>query len=205
LLPSSYGITEESWKILLQHVKDGSTLLITGPFGNDAHLHPTNRFETISLSAATVPLIIRENMVQFPWGVEKVTFTGSKTTYLDQLKFADGTYWTEKQVGHGKILICALPLELNDNPVVIGNAYRYALKAAGVKNIYTTEMPENGIFIVPTLFSKATLYVVTSESNQGKISFTDSLSGKRFSGEVTPGTASILLIGNDGKLLSSYQ
>jgi hypothetical protein len=101
-------------------------------------------------------------------------------------------------------LFAALPLELNDNLRAVGDVYSYALKAAGVVPVYTTTLKDPGIMICPTRFPDVTLYVVTSESNETQLIFTDVRSGKSFSGKLHSGRAAILLVGTDGKLLATY-
>ena len=65
-------------------------------------------------------------------------------------------------------------------------------------------LQDPGILIAPTQFPHATLYVLSSESNGEAVSFTDKKSGKRVTGEVSAGRNTLLLIGEDGKELASY-
>jgi hypothetical protein len=46
--------------------------------------------------------------------------------------------------------------------------------------------------------------VLSSESNQEAVSFTDKRSGEYVTGEISPGRTTLLLIGEDGKELASY-
>ena len=110
----------------------------------------------------------------------------------------------EKALGKGKILFSPLPLELNDNEEAVGDVYRYAMKLAGVAPTYTTTLQDPGMLICPTKFPRATLYVLVSETGQQGVSFTDLKSGKRFSGTLEPGRSAILLVGDDGTALATY-
>jgi hypothetical protein len=110
----------------------------------------------------------------------------------------------EKPLGKGKILFAALPLELSGNLRAVADVYSYALKSAGIAPVYSTTLTDPGILICPTRFSNATLYVLTSESSQTAVSFTDLRSGKSFAGTLPSGHAALLLVGSDGKLLASY-
>jgi hypothetical protein len=96
------------------------------------------------------------------------------------------------------------PIELNDNFEVVGNVYRYALKVAGVKPVYTAAVNDPGILICPTQYPHATLYVITSESNERKLTFRDERNNKEFAAVIEPGHAALLLIGEDGAILASY-
>jgi hypothetical protein len=204
LLPSPFGLTDAAWEAIQRRVEAGATLLVTGPFAEDAHLHPTGRQAALGLPYTVGPLGTRENLFHFPGGDEALTYSGLKTTTLTRAVLADGKDWIEKPLGKGKILFAALPLELNSNLRAVADVYSYALKAAGIEPVYTTTIADPGILICPTRFSNATLYVLTSESNQTAVSFTDLRSGKSFAGTLPSGHAALLLVGTDGKLLASY-
>jgi hypothetical protein len=78
------------------------------------------------------------------------------------------------------------------------------MKAANVSSTYTTTVTDAGMLICPTRLPKATLYVLTSESSQKAISFHDVRSGKDFSGELENGRAALLLVSDEGKLITTY-
>jgi hypothetical protein len=149
-------------------------------------------------------LTIREFLMHFPGGEERLIFSGGHTTVLSRAVLANNDDWIEVPLGRGKILFSPLPLEMNDNLQALGDVYRYALKVADVAPVYTTTLKDPEILICPTRFPSVTLYVITSESNQQEVNFEDMRSGSRFVGTLTSGRAAILLIGADGKLLSAY-
>jgi hypothetical protein len=87
----------------------------------------------------------------------------------------------------------------------VGDVYRYALQTAGVKPTYSTPIQDDpGVIICPTHFPQATLYVVTSETEEPRINFKDEASGKEFSAQLPSGRAALLLVGKNGNLLASY-
>jgi hypothetical protein len=204
LLPAAYGLTDEAWKAIEEKVRGGAILLASGPFAGDQHLHATSRAEEAGLPYQTVPLHEREIRFRSPAGEALLTYPGMKTTVLDRAMLAGSQDWIEKPLGKGRILFSALPLELNSNLAAVGAVYRYALQVAHVEPIYTTTLDDPGLLICPTLYPKATLYVLTSESNRTAVSFTDRRSGKTFSGNLASGHAAILLVGTGGELLASY-
>jgi hypothetical protein len=204
LLPSPLGVTDEAWQAIEQKVREGAVLLVTGPFGGDAHFHATARQDSVGLSYTDGALTVRENLFHFPGGDETIVYSGLKATVLNRAFLPSGEDWVEMPLGKGKILFAALPLELNDNLQAVADVYSYALKAANVTSVYSTTLKDAGILICPTRFPKATLYVLTSESNRSEVSFVDLRSGQKFSGELPSGRAALLLVGTDGKLLASY-
>jgi hypothetical protein len=185
-------------------VKTGSILLVTGPFAGDAHFHPTRRQDQVGLAYADAPLTLRSNTFKWPGGEEELTFAGNKTTILSRAQMSADKDWAEQPLGKGRILFAALPIELNQNLKAVGDIYRYAMKAANISPTYTTTVSDAGILICPTRLPNATLYVLTSESNQKAISFHDVRSGKDFSGQLENGRAALLLISDEGKLITSY-
>jgi hypothetical protein len=205
LLPSSFVLTSTAWDAILAKVHDGATLLITGPFDDDAHFLSTKRQDAVGLEYAQGLLAFREDHLKWPEGEGKLTFPGDRTTYLMRSVLPDGTNWAERNVGKGKILFAALPIELNNNLQTVGDIYRYAMKVAGVNGGYSTAVQSPGVLICPTRFPHATLYVLTSESAQGAdVSFQDRASGKELNGHLDPGRAALLLVSDDGKLAASY-
>jgi Beta-galactosidase len=204
ILPSPFGLTQTAWQAIEEKVRAGAVLLVTGPFDEDAHMHATGRQDAVGVPFKTEPLTIRHEILSFPGGDEALSFSGNKTTALNQAMLPGGQDWIEKPLGRGKILLAALPLELNDNLRAVGDVYVYALKTAGVVPVYTTALKDPGILICPTVYPDATLYVLTSESDQTQVNFIDARSGRSFAGKLESGRAAILLIGIDGKLISSY-
>jgi hypothetical protein len=204
ILPSPFALTESAWQAIVDRVKAGAILLVTGPFDGDAHFHPTGRQDQVGLAYVDAPLTLRSNTFKWPGGEEEFTFAGNKTTILSRAQMSGDKDWAEQPLGEGRILFAALPIELNQNLKAVGNIYRYAMKAANISPTYTTTVTDAGMLICPTRLPKATLYVLTSESNQKAISFHDVRSGKDFSGQLENGRAALLLVSDEGKLITTY-
>jgi hypothetical protein len=107
LLPSPMGLTNKAWETILDRVSAGATLLVTGPFDGDPHLHPTGRAREFGIGYAEAPLTIREHSVKFPWGEERVAFGGNKTTTLTQAELGDGSAWTDREGAHSVLAASA--------------------------------------------------------------------------------------------------
>jgi len=204
IVPSPWTLSDDAWRALLEKAQSGATLLISGPFDDDPHFHPSGRQKSVGLDYRTELLTTRENLFEWPGGEALLTYSGEKTTYLEQAQLPEGSKLVEKSLGKGKLLFAPLPLELNDNLDAVGAVYHYALQVAGVSPVYSTTLKDPGILIAPTRFPKATLYVITSESNQRAVSFRDDPSGQQFSGTIDPGRAALLLVGNTGEIIAAY-
>ena len=204
ILPSPSALTEDAWQAIVARVRAGAILLVTGPFGGDAHLHPTARQDQVGLAYVDAPLTLRSSTFKWPGGEAELTFGGDKTTVLSRAQMPGEQDWAERPLGKGKILFAALPLELNQNLQAVGDVYRYAMKVADISPTYNTTLTDAGILICPTRLPKATLYVLTSESNQKAVEFRDVRSGKDFSGQLENGRAALLLIDDQGNLITTY-
>ena len=205
LLPSPLGLTETAWQAILTRVRAGATLLVTGPFGADAHLHPaTGRQAEAGLPYQLAPLELRNQTVAWPGGTADFTFAHNKTTLLSEAQSSDGKNWHEAVVGQGRILFAGVPIELGENMEGLGRVYRYAMTSAGIAPSVQHVAATAGILICPTEYAHATLYVLTSETAREAISFQDNRSGRTFHGTLEAGRAALLLVGTDGKLLASY-
>ena len=204
LLPSPWTLNEQAWQAILARVREGTTLLVTGAFDNDEHFHSAGRASQLGLDLHTGLLNRRENLITWPGGQALASFSGEKTTFLEQTLFPHDQTVLEKTLGQGRILLVSLPLELNDNLKSIGDVYRYALQVANVSQVYSTQVSDPGMLICPTEFDHATLYVLTSESNASEISFRDIRSGKTYAGKLQPDRAALLLVSDKGELLASY-
>ena len=204
LLPSAYGLSDAAWSAIEARVRDGAVLLISGPFSDDPHLHPTDRAARVGLDYEDAPLLLREQSFHWTGGTLSLSYRGMKTTVLSRALLPDEKEWKELTLGKGKILFSVLPLELNDRLDAVAAVYAYALKSAKVDAVYTTTSTDPGLLICPTVLPHATLYVLTSETNKTAISFRDERSGKTFSGSLEPGRAALLLVGQNGTLITSY-
>lgn len=204
LLPSPWALNERAWQAILARVREGATLLVTGSFDDDEHFHPTIRATELGLDLHPGLLTTREDLIAWPGGEARLSFSGEKTTFLERTFLPNDQTFVAKSAGKGKILLVPLPLELNDNLKAVGDVYRYALKVAGVREAYTTPLNDPGMTICPTQFGRATLYVLTSESSASDISFRDARSGKIFSGRLAPGRAALVLVSDQGELLATY-
>ena len=204
LLPSPWMLQEQAWQAILTKVREGATLLVTGGFDNDEHFHPTERASQLGIDLQPGFLTTREDLISWPGGETLLSFSGDKTTFLERDFLPNDQTFLEKTLGKGRILLLPLPLELNDNLKAVGDIYRYTLQTAGVREAYSTQVEDPGMLICPTQFDHATLYVLTSESSARDISFRNARSGKSFPGRLEPGRAALVLVNDQGEILTSY-
>lgn len=204
LLPSPLGLSETAWTAIETRVRAGATLLVTGPFDADAHMHATDRAKLLGLNYQTVALGLREEKMNWPDGDDVFSYAGKKTTMLMRAELADGSAWKEISLGSGRILFSALPLELSDNVEALGRVYSYAMEKSGIAPQVVDGKNDPGILVCPTEYEDATLYVLTSETERKTVSFEDRRSRKTFTTVLDSGRGAIVMVGLDGKMIASY-
>jgi hypothetical protein len=179
---------------------------VTGRFDLDEHFRPTDRHYAAGLDYEPRILATRENLVRWPGGTARVSFSGNKTTFLEQATLASGSTFARRPVGQGQLLFFSLPLELSDDPKLLAQVYRWALAEARVAPVYRTTLDDPGILICPTALESSTLYVFTSESSvRQDVAFRDLASGKDLRVALDPGRAALLLVTRQGQVVARYE
>jgi hypothetical protein len=205
LLPSPWILSESAWQALLDNVRAGAVLAVTGVIDQDEHFQPADRLGSLGIDCSTIRLDTRDNRVLFDDEAAWLTFGGDKTTYLERGRLSDDQGLIRIKLGEGQILYCPWPIELNDNRQAIAQFYRLALREAGVQSVYTTDARDQGILVAPTRFEAGTLYVLVSESSRmADVRFHDEASGTEHRLSLAPGRAALLMILRDGRVIASY-
>jgi hypothetical protein len=206
IVPSPWVMNQEAWNVLMTKVKAGAMLLISGRIDADEHWASVpERLRDLNMDYKSTALTTREVAVDWPEGVTHLSYSGDKTTYAERGILGNNQTFLDLQLGKGRILYFALPLELADQLSEVGRIYKFAMKLAGVSTAYETTCEDPGILICPTQLPDATLYVLTSESaSTAPITFKDKKSGVDLRVNIAPGRAALLLVGKDGKIISSY-
>jgi hypothetical protein len=206
IVPAPWVFSQNAWEILMEKVKAGATLLISGRIDADEHWNLVpERTRQWKTKYSYAPLITREAYVKWTQGTSRLSYQGDRITYAERGVLENGKTFLEDSFGKGRIIYSALPLELADQLDEVGRMYQYAMKRAGVKSAYETSCKDPGILICPTQLPDATLYVLTSESSENtRVDFTDALSDKDFKVNIAPGRAALMLVGKNGKVIASY-
>lgn len=204
IVPSPWVFDEVAWQKLMDAVEAGAVLLVSGRFDLDPHFNPTQRAEQSGVPYSAGLLDVVENSFEWPGGHAVLQYLGKNPDLLQQAKLANGATFAEVTRGKGKILFATLPLEMNTNWRAVGEVYSYALKQAGVDPVYSTEVDDPGLIICPAVFAHATLYFLDSETTKQRVAFRDGRSGRQFDGTLGAGRAALLLVGEKGDLLASY-
>jgi Cellulase (glycosyl hydrolase family 5) len=208
ILPSPQGLTDKAWSELLDYVAHGGTLLVTGPVNRDEHWQPVDRAAASGVSATVVPLAVRGSVLALPGGKSyPLAFPANvQQSETWTMRFADGKSIETVPHGNGKILWTNDPVEFAEGYEATAALYRWALDQAGVKPPFREVSPLSpDVLAFPTVLSDAEIYSFSNESLDSQtIDIVDALTGARIHFTMQAQRGAALLLGRDGKALSSY-
>jgi hypothetical protein len=206
IVPSPWVLSQTAWDILMNKVRSGATLLISGRVDADEHWAPVpERVHDWNAGYTSASLTTREIQIRWPGDSARLSYSGDKTTYTERGVLRNDQTFLDLPLGKGHLLYFTVPLEFSDQLNIVGRIYKFAMNYAGVTAAYETSCEDPGILICPTQLPNATLYVFTSESSSSvPFSFKDSKSKTNVRINLEPGRAALMLIGKDGQIISSY-
>lgn len=206
IAPYPRALSEPAWQALLNLVRRGATLALSGPLG-DEHCHASERLAPYGLAASISPITARHCLQEIPEASARLIFSGESLNRVDSWLFADGAgSWWQTDLGAGRIVALRYPAELNDDEEATTAVYR-AVLAAGrspVASWLTVHACPDGTLIWPRRFPGATLFTLLSESDTpGEVAFRDERSGAEVSLVLQPERAALLLLTAEGRPLSA--
>jgi Beta-galactosidase len=206
IVPAPWVLHQEAWDSLMNRVRGGATLLLSGRIDADEHwVSIPGRTRSWNVDYSFAAMTSREAVVRWEGDSVHLSYSGDRTTYGERGVLENGETFADVPLGKGRILYVALPLELADQLESVGRIYRYAMRRAGVSTSYQTSCDNPGILICPTRLSGATLYVLTSESaDTVPVVFHDVASGADVRVALAPGRAALLLVDRNGHIQASY-
>jgi hypothetical protein len=196
LLPCPQVFTNAAWSILMSAVRSGATLLVTGVIDRDEHWIPVDRSSKLGLRAAIWPVAQDEALsidgVDVQAGFHGDTFQRVEKEFVDDEESA-GVHAVP--LGKGKVLWCPLPLEAASESGPVAALYRYAIRQAGVRPVFSLDRADPSILIRPSIFARSVLYTLINESGQRKqINLTHLENGARISVLLPPQRAAHVIV-----------
>lgn len=209
ILPSPQALLESTWQALLNYVKGGGNLLVTGAVARDEHWHLVDRLSVLGINAAVAPLTSHDAAMSLgaltgtarkaKTGVDDtvipLSFDQQQQQLLEYLKFEGGSAVKEFKVGAGRLFWASYPVELSQEPTSISLLYRAVLDRLALKASFSvgSTLPE-GILIYPVDLQDAVLYVFESEADRdAELKIYDFSSGGEF-GFVLPAQHAVLAL-----------
>lgn len=166
VLPSPALLTESAWQTLLERVRTGATLLVTGVIDRDdawqaaarsalfdveTEIRPVSPTELLSVADRIIPCGYRGEDLQ---RVERAVVRGGGATSLLEAKH-----------GKGRVLWCPLPVEMCDNTDAIVAVYRAAMLTAKIESDCLVRPDHPGVLVYTSRFREAVLVTVISEQS----------------------------------------
>jgi hypothetical protein len=205
ILPSAQALTDKAWRALLKYASDGGNLLITGPVERDEHWHTAARTGDLKLGAKTEPLVVHNATMRLGEGALQLSFGLSfdqqKQSWLDVLRFDDGSTFKEISCGKGRIFWAAYPVEMAEGSDAAASLYSYVAAKVGIAPLYELAAGISpGVLVYPLVLEDSVLYVMESESaDDTNIDLRDKLTGTRVLLRLPAQHAALALVGKQAK------
>lgn len=201
ILPSPQSLNESTWQALLAYVKNGGTLLITGPVSRNEHWEFRDRLQGLGLTAQIEPQSYRGAEIRLPGKTIPLSFDQQKQSSLEALRFGDGGTWKEIPSGRGKIFWSSYSAELAEGLEPATSVYNYILAALKIKPAFESQSPiPPGVLISAAELQDSMLYILESENvDDVTIDLRDTVTGARLTLKLPAQHAALALIGKQQK------
>jgi hypothetical protein len=197
ILPSPQALSQRTWNRLLEYVRSGGNLLVTGPVERDEHWYPADRLAGIAHSKV-VPL--QNHYSELTVGDQHVQLTYSYQRQ-QRLERLDGVHGVQEiPYGSGRIFITAEPVELAENPDATARVYDYVLKKLSIRPAYDPKSAPNSVLVRASVMPDAVLYLLMNESNaEQQVAITDRNTGTELSATIASQRARLAMIRKSDK------
>lgn len=218
IMPCMQMIKQNIWENILDYIRKGGVVLITGTIEKDEFFRAKKRIGKFNSKLATEKLLDFEKitikdknfMINFCQNVgygdashllDKDVYEEDKDIHEDK----DRMQLQEYSIGNGTLLHCPIPVELSDSIEAIKAVYQVAIERAGASNsLYRTEDSKPNIFIHAIPYEKCTLYTVLNEGEADSISIYDLQSGQKVQLQLLKRQGIKIWIDHKGKILNKY-
>ena len=201
ILPSAQALTDTAWRLLLKYANDGGNLLITGPVEKDEHWHRAARTAELKMDAQVEPLTYHNAEIRLNGRALPLTFDQQSQSWLDSLRFNDGSTFQVVPFGKGRVFWAAYPVELAEETQTTADLYAYVAEQVGASPMYDLESAVSpGVLIYPTVLDDSVVYVMVSDAAEdSKIDLRDKLTGVRLTLQLPAQHAAMAVIGKREK------
>jgi hypothetical protein len=206
ILPSPMALGDAAWRALVDYVKAGGNLLITGSMERNAEWHVTGRLVALGLDARPVPLLFHQSQITLGGEKIPVSFGARTQVTLDVLRTKDGKAFHELHLGKGRLFVVNDPVELAQSDATAARVYQWVLDQLSVHPRFSGRFPSPGVLVRPVVFSRAVLYLFESESNRPQpIDIRDKATGAEMKFVLPPLTSRLILLAKPGgKVIARY-
>ena len=190
IVPAPRTLTPECWAALVERMKQGATVAISGALNTDEGSVPVSQTESFAVGARDFLVRYEGEKIQ---RIEKGRIGDAKGRPGETVKRESAV--VVKTYGAGRLIRTALPLELGDSMEALVAFYRHAMTQAGVAPIFSATPQTPAVLVLPSVFRDVVLYTFVSESNRDtKMQVTDLQTKARFSVDVSAGRTAMVII-----------
>ena len=212
ILPSPQALSSSSWELLLNYVRGGGNLLVTGSVDRDEYFHRVDRVAALIPGAQPKPVTARANAISTGGHTVEATFNELAATWLEGLTWKDGSKNGSHEVkqasyGKGKVFWVAYPVEAARNLDAAAEVYRGVFAQVGLEPGFDLRSQLSpGVLIYPTQLQDAVLYVMVSDSAEdADIDLRDQITGTTLKLHLPSERAAVALIRkSDGAVVAKY-
>jgi hypothetical protein len=197
ILPSPQALTQEAWRALIAYVKDGGSLLITGPLERDEHWRKVPRAAELGLDAELEPLVYHNAEIELGGRAIALSFDQQKQDLAEALRFGDGSALHELALGRGRLFWLAYPVELAEGSQAAAAVYAHVASRLGLAPLFEPQATlAAGVLVFATVLEDSVLYVMASESAEdATVDLRDRTTGARLRLALPRQRAAMALIG----------
>jgi hypothetical protein len=208
ILPSPQALSQASWDTVLQYVRGGGNLLVTGSVDRDQYFHPADRIATIFPGAHPAPVTVRNNSISLGDHAVDATFSEMSAIWLEGVTWQDGSHEIKQaQQGKGRIFWVPYPIEAARNLEASADVYQNVFRELGITPAFELRSRLSpGVLIHTTVLADSILYVMVSDSSSdAAIDLRDKTSGARVKLRLPSERAAVALIRkSDGAMVAKY-
>jgi hypothetical protein len=153
------------------------------------------------LGAKTEPLVIHNATVRIGDRVLQLSFDQQKQSWLDVLRFDDGSTFREISYGKGRIFWAAYPVEMAEGSDAAAGLYSYVAAKVGIAPLYDMPAPISlDVLVYPVVLEDSVLYVMESDNaDDTNIDLRDKLTGAHVMLRLPAQHAALALVGKQAK------
>jgi len=200
ILPSPQALRQHTWDRLLEYVRGGGNLLVTGPAEHDEHWYPAKRISKL-IKPNAVPLLTHYSELRLGDQMVPLTFEYSRQQHLERLDGSES--FQDIPVGGGHLFVTADPVELAESPEPTAKLYGYILKRLAIAPAYNAKSWPNSVLVRATPMADAVLYLFVNESNREQnLDFTDRAAGTQLKLRLPSQRARLAIIRKSDKKIS---
>lgn len=208
ILPSAQALGTDSWQLLLDYVRRGGNLLVTGSLDRDEYFHRLNRAAEFFPGAEPKPVTARSNALSISGHTVEVTYAELQSTWLEGMEWKDRSRTIQQaSVGKGKIFWVAYPVEASRDLNAAAEVYREVFTELGIEPGFELRSKLSpGILVYKTQLQAAVLYVMVSDSAEdAEIDLRDKTTGTALKLHLNAQRAALAVIRKqDGAVIAKY-